>query len=127
MKSKVRIYMAGCGGMLGDAFYQIFSKDYILKCSDINLSDEWLSFLDFRDFSEYKKHLLDYNPNYLVHLGAITDLEYCEKNPEEAFLTNTTSVENASLIANDLDIPIIFISTAGIFDGKKKYYNDILQ
>ena len=30
------IYIAGCGGMLGEAFYEIFSKSYNLKCTDIN-------------------------------------------------------------------------------------------
>ena len=39
-------------------------------------------------------------------------------------MTNTTSVENAVYIANELDIPILYISTAGIFDGKKDVYDD---
>jgi dTDP-4-dehydrorhamnose reductase len=33
-------------------------------------------------------------------------------------------VENAVYIANDLDIPLLYISTAGIFDGKKELYDD---
>jgi dTDP-4-dehydrorhamnose reductase len=39
-------------------------------------------------------------------------------------LTNTLSVENAVYIANELDIPLLYISTAGIFDGKKDLYDD---
>ena len=35
MNNKIkRIYIAGCGGMLGEAFYNVFSKDYKIKCSD---------------------------------------------------------------------------------------------
>ena len=34
------------------------------------------------------------------------------------------SVENAVLIANKLNIPLLYISTAGIFDGKKEFYDD---
>ena len=45
-------------------------------------------------------------------------------NIEKAYSTNTLAVENATLIANELDIPIIYISTAGIFDGKKDLYDD---
>ena len=43
-----KIYIAGCGGMLGEAFYQQFRKDFVLKCSDIDVNEEWLEFLDFR-------------------------------------------------------------------------------
>ena len=44
-----KIYIAGCGGMLGEAFYHQFGKDYELKCTDIDVNDDWLSYLDFRD------------------------------------------------------------------------------
>ena len=119
-----KIYIAGCGGMLGEAFYLNFKDDYDLKCSDIDLNEDWLEHLDFRDFSSYRKSVVDFNPNYLFHLGAFTSLEYCENNPDETYQTNTLSVENAVYIANELDIPILYISTAGIFDGKQQTYDD---
>ena len=50
-----KIYIAGCGGMLGEAFYKTFSKDYNLRCSDIDLNEKWLSYLDFRDFNTFLK------------------------------------------------------------------------
>jgi dTDP-4-dehydrorhamnose reductase len=119
-----KIYIAGCGGMLGEAFYLQFKDDFILKCSDIDVNEKWLDYLDFRLFDEYKNNVKEFNPDYLFHLGAYTDLEYCEKNPEDTYNTNTTSVENAVYIANELDIPLLYISTAGIFDGLKTYYDD---
>ena len=119
-----KIYIAGCGGMLGEAFYKVFGKDYNLKCTDIDLNEDWLSYLDFRDFSSYRKDVLDFKPDYLFHLGAFTDLEYCELNADETYITNTLSVENAVHIANELGIPLLYISTAGIFDGQKEVYDD---
>lgn len=119
-----KIYIAGCGGMLGEAFYETFSKDYVLKCSDIDVNDNWLSFLDFRDFEAYKKDVKEFAPDYLFHLGAYTDLEFCDLNPDETYLTNTLAVENAVYIANSLNIPLLYISTAGIFDGMKDHYDD---
>lgn len=121
---KKRIYIAGCGGMLGEAFYKQFKDDFELKCSDIDVNEEWLSFLDFRDFDSYKKDVYEFRPDYLFHIGAYTDLEFCEKNPNDTYITNTLSVENAVYIANSLDIPILYISTAGIFDGIKESYDD---
>ena len=110
--------------MLGDAFYKQFSKEYELKCTDIDVNEEWLSYLDFRDFDLYKEDVRKFNPNYLFHLGAHTDLEQCELNPDDTYATNTLSVENAVYIANQLNIPILYISTAGIFDGTKDVYDD---
>jgi dTDP-4-dehydrorhamnose reductase len=121
---KKKIYIAGCGGMLGEAFYRQFHEDYEIKCTDKDVNDEWLSYLDFRDFDAYKNDVFKFKPDYLFHLGAYTDLEFCEKNPDETYLTNTLCVENAVYLANMLDIPILYISTAGIFDGKKGFYDD---
>lgn len=119
-----RIYIAGCGGMLGDAFYEQFRHDYELKCTDIDVNSGWLTYLDFRDLAAYRKDVMDFRPDYLFHLGAYTDLEYCELHPEDTYATNTTSVKHAVAIANELNIPLLYISTAGIFDGKKDVYDD---
>lgn len=121
---KKKIYIAGCGGMLGEAFYEQFKNDYAIKCTDKDVNEEWLTFLDFRDFEAYKKDVSEFQPDYLFHLGAYTDLEFCEQNADETYLTNTLAVENAVYLANALDIPLLYISTAGIFDGKKELYDD---
>ena len=121
---KKKIYIAGCGGMLGEAFYTQFNSEFEIKCTDKDVNDNWLSFLDFRDFYAYKKDVEAFHPDYLFHLGAYTDLEFCEQNEVETFLTNTLGVENAVYLANTFDIPLLYISTAGIFDGKKEFYDD---
>ena len=85
---KKNIYIAGCGGMLGEAFYASWD-DYILKCTDKDVNEPWLSFLDFRDFDAYKRDVTEFNPDFLFHLGAYTDLEFCELNADESYNTNT--------------------------------------
>ena len=87
----LKIYITGSGGMLGEAFYTQFKDDYILKCTDIDVNEDWISFLDFRNYEEFKKDVFDFNPDYLFHLGAYTDLEFCELNPDKAFITNASS------------------------------------
>lgn len=110
--------------MLGEAFHRQFSTDYSLRVTDIDLNAPWISFLDFRDEEAYRRDVMTFAPDYLFHLGAHTSLEYCEENPEDAYLTNSTSVEHAVRISNELRIPLLYISTAGIFDGRKETYND---
>lgn len=120
----MKIYVAGCGGMLGDAMQRVLGQDHQLKATDIDLNAPWLEHCDFRDFSAYRSSVESFAPEMLIHLGAHTDLEFCEKNPEDAYRTNTLSVEHAVSIAETLDIPLVYISTAGIFDGAKDVYDD---
>src|SRR5512132_1651637 len=89
------IYIAGCGGMLGEAFYERFRLDYDLKCTDIDVNEGWLSYLDFRDLGAYRHDVRASRPEYLFHLGAYTDLEYCELHPVDTYAANTMAVENA--------------------------------
>jgi len=109
--------------MLGEAFHKQFA-DADLKCTDIDVNDTWLSYLDFRDLDAYRHDVRVFKPDALFHLGAHTGLEFCENNVEDAYATNTIAVENAVYIANELDIPLLYISTAGIFDGAKDVYDD---
>ncbi|MGE8140729.1 SDR family oxidoreductase [Novosphingobium sp. NPDC080210] len=119
-----RIYMAGVGGMLGEAFHHVFSGSHELLCTDKDVNAPWLSFLDFRDRDEYARQVLDFRPDFLFHIGAHTSLEYCEDNVDDAYATNTLPVEDAVRLANRLDIPLLYISTAGIFDGAQETYDD---
>lgn len=119
-----KIYIAGSGGMLGDAFKKVFEKDYKLKCTDIDLNENWLTYCDIRDYKAYRNDVLAFKPDYLFHLGALTDLEFCENNKDNAYLTNTMATEYACAIALELNIPLLYISTAGIFDGAQEVYDD---
>lgn len=114
----------GCGGMLGDAFYRFFNDKVVFDATDIDINESWLEELDFRDFHLYRQRAKEFKPDFLLHLGAFTDLEYCEQYPDACYETNTLSVENAVSICNELDICLLYISTAGIFDGKKEFYDD---
>jgi dTDP-4-dehydrorhamnose reductase len=119
-----RIYMAGSGGMLGEAFHKVYGAQNELRCTDKDVNADWLSFLDFREADAYVRDVEQFAPDYLFHLGAHTSLEYCEDNPDDAYATNTIAVETAAHIANRLDIPLLYISTAGIFDGAQDTYDD---
>jgi len=123
----MRLYVAGSGGMLGEAFHRMARNDDVIRFTDKDVNEPWLDFLDFRDFDAYRADVTGFRPDVLIHLGAHTSLEYCENEPDDAYLTNTLSVEHAATIANELDVPLVYISTAGIFDGAADLYDDWSQ
>ena len=125
LNSSSKVYIAGCGGMLGDAVYtNIVATGATVMASDINLTEPWLVYADVRDYQTMHKAIVDFKPHLLINLAALTDLEYCELNADDAWLTNALGAENLGLIANQLDIPYVYISTAGVFGGEKDFYND---
>lgn len=119
-----RLYIAGSGGMLGDAFYKYTKNKFISRFTDKVKTSEWVDELDFRNYNNYINDVKDFKPDIIFHIGAYTDLEFCENNKEDTFLTNTISVEYAVKISNIYSIPLVFISTAGIFDGNQESYDD---
>lgn len=110
--------------MLGDALYKNLSKKSKVLATDIDLNSKFLSYADVREFNQLRKTIIKFKPHIIFHLGALTDLEYCEKNPEDTWKTNALGTENVASIAKELSIPMVYISTAGIFDGKKDFYID---
>lgn len=119
-----KVYIAGCGGMLGEAFYKVFNNDFECRFTDKDVNSEWLEYLDFRDIKAYEEDVKSFGPDILIHLGAYTSLEYCDTNEMDALNNNVTSLETAVHLSNYLNIPLLFISTAGIFDGAKNQYDD---
>src|SRR5260221_2529513 len=100
-----KILITGCGGMLGDAVYPELHKNYEVYATDINLIEPWLNYLDVCDFVKVKETCKDFKPDFIVHLAALTDMEYCETHPQEALETNGKATENLVNIAKELDIP----------------------
>ena len=121
---ETRVYIAGCGGMLGEAVHGYFSPRATVKATDIDLNTDWLEKADVRDYAEMDKSIREFEPDLIINLAALTDLEYCERNPDNAWATNALGAENVALIAQKLDVPNVYISTAGIVDGAQDVYND---
>lgn len=121
---KKRILIAGGAGMLGNAFYAVFSNDYDVLVTDIDLNEDHIKYMDFRNYSQYETVVKEFQPDYLFHLGAHTSLEYCEENISDCYHTNSIAVEYAVRLANELNIPLLYISTAGIYDGSKDFFTE---
>jgi len=124
LNEDTRILITGCGGMLGEAVYLFFKDKCKIFPTDIDLNADWLEELDVRESEDVIKMIEKIRPDYIFHLAALTDLEYCELRPEEAYNTNALATENIALLCKEKNIKMVFISTAGIFDGGQEWYID---
>jgi dTDP-4-dehydrorhamnose reductase len=60
-----------------------------------------------------------FKPDIIVNSAAIADVDYCERNPEEAFKVNFEGARNISDAAKIFGALMIHISTDYVFDGEK--------
>jgi dTDP-4-dehydrorhamnose reductase len=92
--------------------------------TDIDVNETWLEYLDVRDIGSLCRKVAEFKPDLIINLAALTDLEYCEKNQEEAWLTNALGQENICSASQQCNATVVYICTAGIFDGKQEFYHD---
>jgi dTDP-4-dehydrorhamnose reductase len=119
-----RVLITGSGGMLGRAVYDMFSAHCRVLATDIDLNESWLEYADVTNYEKTFQLATRFKPHLIINLAALTDLEYCENNIDETWKTNALGAENMALIAGKLNAVHVYISTAGIYDGKQEYYND---
>ena len=73
---KVKIYIAGCGGMLGEAFYEIFRKDFDLKCTDVDVND--------KNYASKLTNKYNSNVNYNITKFSSISIKVLDRNPKMA-------------------------------------------
>lgn len=122
-----KILVTGCGGMLGSAVVPYFKKiGYKViatsRRKNVEIVDE---VLDVTMFDLFEEKINQHKPDMIFHLAAETSLEYCEDNPDKAFNNNTIGIQNAALLSKKYNIELVYISTAGVFNGlKSKPYDE---
>jgi dTDP-4-dehydrorhamnose reductase len=108
--------ITGAAGMLGSALVPAASAaGYRVVATDIRPG---MARLDVRDGAAVEQAVEDIGPDLLVHLAALTDLEQCERDPAAAMLTNAAGTAHVARAAASREIPLAYISTAGVFDGR---------
>jgi dTDP-4-dehydrorhamnose reductase len=117
-----KIFVAGANGMLGTTLSGLVDTSKLIR-TDIDVSDG-IIYCDIRNLEATTKLINEHKPDIIFNFAAIVDLEYAEKNTDDCYLTNTVAAINLFNAAKDLNIPYVFISTAGIFGDEREYYTE---
>lgn len=101
------ILITGAGGMVGSSF-QTFDNCLLLDKKQLNISD----------YQTVKSVLKQYSPQSIIHLAAMTNVDYCQQHPQEAYQINSIGTQNLASISASLEIPLIVVSTGAVFSGR---------
>ncbi|MCM8804952.1 MAG: dTDP-4-dehydrorhamnose reductase [Candidatus Omnitrophica bacterium] len=110
-----KILITGGNGLVGRYLNNILHnrKDYQVFSfgkEEFEITDKDNSFKIFKGIK----------PDIVIHLAALTDVDYCERNPLDAYKVNSEGTKNISEISYNFNSFIIYLSTDFVFDGEKK-------
>ena len=107
----LKVWIVGSEGQIGEAINEVLDPLEIevlntdKNALDITETDEVLHFGEIN------------RPDVIINCAAITDVELCEKQPEEAFRVNALGARNLSLVARKTGAKMVQLSTDDVFDG----------
>ena len=115
-----KILITGSNGMVGTSLLSLLrnkEKKYTVLATDlVPDKDNNIELLDVRIEVDVILAITSFNPDVIIHLAAITNLEECESDPDNSWNTHVNGVRNI-LYHAPKNCQIIHISTAGVFDG----------
>ena len=117
------LLITGAYGQLGDACVKYLKNNYKITLSGVSPSDGGVH-LDIRSKSSIKKVLSDIDPDVILNLAALTDVDGCELDPQQAKDINVSGVKN---LCRGFSGHFIQISTDYVFDGESGPYSEEYQ
>ena len=106
----MRILITGAKGQLGRVLVTNLKATHELTDVDIDT-------LDVTDLDAVMQMGASVRPEMVIHAAALTNVDYCAENPDDALRINGYGTRNVALMCQQHDIPLMYVSTNEVFDG----------
>ena len=117
----MKILVTGAKGMLGSDLCPVLRERHEVLATDlVPVPSAEIAGMDVRDYALVLNTIRSFSPDVVIHLAALTDVDYCEQKPDEAFRTNTIGTHNIALAARQAGATMVYVSTISVFDGLKQ-------
>jgi dTDP-4-dehydrorhamnose reductase len=80
--------------------------------------------VDIADASSVDRAFRLAQPDLVLLLAAMSDIDRCESLPEQAFAANASGAENVANACARANARLLFTSSAAVFDGRKHGYGE---
>ncbi|MBD78510.1 MAG: hypothetical protein CL840_06300 [Crocinitomicaceae bacterium] len=123
----MKVFISGASGLVGGNCYRYFKeKGWNVIGSHLSYPLDYTVLFD--TLNPKKKENFDleaFSPDYILHCGALTWVDYCEDHEEESYQKTVQSTKNLIGIAERTGAKLIFISTDYVFDGANGPYDEL--
>lgn len=106
----MRALITGGRGQLGRALESAAQVECVVRSR---------SQLDVTHFDSVRTAVDAYDPDVIIHAGAMTDVDGCEREPDAAWRTNALGTQNVAAAAVEANAALVYISTNFVFDGEQ--------
>lgn len=127
----MKILITGSNGLLGQKIVrQLKKKNKSFLATSLgenrnpDCPNSFYSSLDISNQYEVNKVIMDYNPDAVIHTAAITNVDYCETNPDLCYDVNVTATAYLFDAAQKAEAHFLALSTDFVFSGEKGNYNE---
>ena len=127
----MKILITGSNGLLGQKIVrQLKKKNKSFLATSLgenrnpDCPNSFYSSLDISNQYEVNKVIMDYNPDAVIHTAAITNVDYCETNPDLCYEVNVTATAYLFDAAQKAEAHFLALSTDFVFSGEKGNYNE---
>ena len=110
----MRILVTGATGLLGKTLCPLLDKEgwQYWACNS--------KIFDITNTKMVKVIMNKISLYFIIHLAAYTNIDQAEDNPNDAYEVNQIGTKNIANIAKKHNIPILYVSTDNVFDGKSE-------
>lgn len=125
----MKVIVFGSGSKTAHTLYTLLSEEQLknfLWCSGKEKpewfgGEDWIT-EDFTDEEFITSIIVEHKPTHVINLSAITNVDQCEVDKQEATVVNHIIPEYISLLSTKHSFHFIHISTDYVFDGMKGLY-----
>lgn len=127
----MRLLITGSNGLLGQKIVRICRKrniDFLAtsfgqnrnqECPEMNYAE-----LDITNEVNIEAVFTSYKPTHIIHTAALTNVDYCEQNPEECKDVNVKATQKLWEAAQKINAHFQLLSTDFVFDGLDGNYKE---
>ena len=114
-----KLLITGHNGFIGSNLVNSISEKYELFGVSLKKSPKKINQIK-KDINKLKISDVPKNISSIVHLAALTDVDFCQKNPVECFRSNVHGTQNMLEIARKTNANFIYLSTNHVYGPPKK-------
>lgn len=127
----MNIAIIGGNSKIASAIIRLFLKEttwtlHVYSMSLPESSSDRIRYkaIPYAEIKSWKEEFLSIRPEYIINTAAMTNVDACEDNKQEAWQANAIFVEQLSRIALITEAHLIHFSTDYVFDGLKGPYSE---
>lgn len=125
----MRLLVVGANGLLGSNVVRAGQQRGWTVCGTYYSTqpafDIPLTHFDLREYDSFDDILTEHEPDVVINCAAMTDVDSCETNPEQANVLNGDAPGGLADHCDASSVEFVHVSTDYIFDGaKREPYNE---